>query len=135
VSGDLTGRQPLCRERQYDLIDTSQPALTLLDDLWLERAVRIARYLDLDRPDLGEHRLGPDAVTGVAAAPPHRIVLVIAQVLGHLRIQRGLEHVLGQLVEQPIRANQFDSLFLRLRQQLLGKLPVIQFGSHGIECF
>jgi hypothetical protein len=62
-------------------------------------------------------------------------VLVIAQVLGHLRGQRGLEHVLGQLVEQPVRADQFDSLFLRLRQQLLSELPLIQFHRHGIECF
>ena len=31
----------------------------------------------------------------------------------------------------------FDSLFLRLRlrQQLLSELPLIQFQCHGIECF
>src|SRR5262245_29748307 len=58
-----------------------------------------------------------------------------AQVLGHLRIQRGLEHVLGQLVEQAVRADQLDTLFLRLRQQLLSELPLIHLGSHGFECF
>jgi hypothetical protein len=26
-------------------------------------------------------------------------------------------------------------LFLGLRQQLFGQLPMIQFSSHGIECF
>ena len=60
-------------------------------------------------------------------------MLVIAQVLGHLRGQRGLEHVLGQLVEQPVRANQFDSLFLRLRlrQQLLSELPLSSSNATG----
>jgi hypothetical protein len=60
-------------------------------------------------------------------------VLVIAQVLGHLRGQRGLEHVLGQLVEQPVRGNRFDSLFLRLRlrQQLLSELPLSSSNATG----
>jgi hypothetical protein len=62
-------------------------------------------------------------------------VLVIAQVLGHLRGQRGLEHVLGQLVEQPVRANRFDSLFLRLRlrlrQELLSELPLSSSNATG----
>ena len=99
MRGDLTGRQSLCRQRQDDLIDTGQPTLTLLDDLRIERAVGVPGHLDLDRPDLGEHRLGPGAVARVAAATAGRVVLVIAQVLGHLRVQRGLQHVLGQLVE------------------------------------
>jgi hypothetical protein len=62
-------------------------------------------------------------------------VLVIAQVLGHLRVQRGLQHILGQLVEQPVRADQLNALFLRLSQQLLSQLPLIHFFRHGIECF
>ena len=32
-------------------------------------------------------------------------------------------------------ADGLDSLFFRLRQQLLSQLPLIQFSSHGIECF
>jgi len=56
-------------------------------------------------------------------------------VLGHLHVQSGLEHVLGQLVEQPIGAAQFAALFLCLGQQLLGELSLIQFYCHGIERF
>jgi hypothetical protein len=37
-----------------------------LDDLRLEGAVHIARHVDLNRADLGEHRLGPRAISGVA---------------------------------------------------------------------
>src|SRR6202008_2559814 len=98
VCGDLTGSQSLCRERQYDLVDPRQTPLTLLNDLRLEAAVGVPRHVDSAGPDLSEHRLGPSAVAGVAAAPPSRVVLVIAQMLGHLRVQRGLEHILGQLI-------------------------------------
>jgi len=51
-------------------------------------------------------------------------------VLAHLRIQRGLEHVLGQLAQQPVRTNQLDVLLLRLREQLLSKLLLID-GIYG----
>jgi hypothetical protein len=62
-------------------------------------------------------------------------MFVITEVLGHLRVQRGLQHILRQLVEQSVRTHQIDALFLGLRQQLFGQLPMIQFSSHGIECF
>jgi hypothetical protein len=38
-------------------------------------------------------------------------------------------------LSKPVRADQFDALFLRLRQQLLSELPMIQFHCHGIACF
>jgi hypothetical protein len=41
---------------------------------------------------------------------PSRIVLLISKVLGHLSVQRRLEHVLGQLVQQPARTDQLDVL-------------------------
>ncbi len=56
---------------------------------------------------------------------PGRIMLLIPKVLGHLGVQRRLEHVLGQLVEQPTRTDQLDVLLLSLRQQLLSKLLLI----------
>jgi len=53
---------------------------------------------------------------------------LIAQVLGHLLLQRGLEHRLGQLLEQPLRAGQRQALFPRQPHQLgrgppLSRLP------------
>jgi hypothetical protein len=44
-----------------------------------------------------------------------------------VRIQRGMQHVLRQLVEQPVRRDQLHALPLRLGQQLLGQLPLIHF--------
>jgi len=52
VGGDLTGRQPLRRQRQNNLIDTREAALTLAHDLRGERGRRVSRHLDLDRADL-----------------------------------------------------------------------------------
>ena len=135
MGGDLARREPLGGQRQHDLVDATQPPLALLDDHRIEGAVGVAGHFDLDRADLGEHRLGPSPIAGIARPAPNGVVFVIAQVLGHLRIQRDLEHVLGQLVEQAVRADQLDALFLRLRQQLLSELPLIHFGSHGFECF
>jgi hypothetical protein len=99
VRRHLPGGQSLGRQGQDDLIDTSQPTLALLDDLRLERGIHIPRHVDVDRADLGQHRLGSHPVPGVAATAPGRVVPVIAEMFGHLGIQRGLQHVLRQLVE------------------------------------
>ena len=62
-------------------------------------------------------------------------MLVIAEVLGHLGVQRGLEDILGQLIEQAVRTYQFHTLFFGLREQLLGELLVIHVDRHGFQCF
>ncbi|MGF7120508.1 hypothetical protein J2X34_000911 [Rhodococcus sp. BE178] len=56
--------------------------------------------------------------------------------LVHLRFERRFEDICRQLVEQPVRANQLDTIGLGLRQQLLRQLLVIDLRLiHGIECF
>jgi hypothetical protein len=67
--------------------------------------------------------------------PSGRIVLVIAQMFGHLRIQGPLQHILGQLAQQPVRADQLHTLVLGLSQQLFRELLLIQFRRHRLECF
>ena len=58
--------------------------------------------------------------------PTDRIVLVIAQMLRHLLLERGLQHLLGQPGQQPARAHQVDTLGAGLRNQLLGHALLIQ---------
>jgi hypothetical protein len=99
--------------------------LSFPDDLGLERRVDIAGHVNLDRPDLGQHRLRPDPVAGIAMVPPSGMVLVIPEMVAHLRLKRGLEHLLGELVQQPARVHELDSLLPRLRQELLGELLLI----------
>ena len=53
------------------------------------------------------------------------MMLVVAEMVAHLRLERGLQHLLGELVQQASRADQLDSLLPRLREELLGQLLLI----------
>ena len=74
-----------------------------------------------------------------SAPIPGRVVLLIAEMLGHLLAQRGLDHRLGQLLEQPVRAGQRQALLLGQPDQLgrslllsrqLRRLPL----GHIVQC-
>jgi len=58
------------------------------------------------------------AVAGVAPVAALGLVLVIAEVLVHLLIEHGLDHRLGQRLEQPVRAGQCHPAVTRLPHQL-----------------
>lgn len=97
VRRDLTGRQALGDQRQYDRVDPTETPLALLDDDGVEGADAVPRNLDRDWSDVvGQHRLGPDPVARVATAAAGRLVPVIAKVIGQLFVQGGLDHRLGQ---------------------------------------
>ncbi len=142
VRADLAGRQALGIQRQHDLIDPGQPPLPLLDDLRLERAVPVAGHLDRYLPAaLGQHRLGPGPVPHVPRIITGRAVLVMTEMLGHLLIQRRLQHRLGQLPEQPVRAGQRHALLPGPGHQLLGQLLlrgrlrlVLLPRCHSVQC-
>ena len=124
MRGDLTGRQPLCRERDHQLIDTRQAALALLDDLRLERPLAVAGDVDPNLADLGQHRLRAGPVTGVALVAALRRVLRIAEVVLHLHLQRRLQDGLRQIAQQAARADQLHPLAARTLDQLLGELLI-----------
>ncbi len=102
-SRDLPGRQASGVQREHDLVDLTESALSLLHDHRLEGALPVAGDLELDLAGgVGEHRLRPGPVPDVRRVSlTGSTVLLMAQVLGHLLVQRGLEHVLGELLEQP----------------------------------
>jgi hypothetical protein len=85
----------------------------------LKGGLDVAGHVNLDRADLGQHRLGPHPVAGVATIAVHRIVFVIAEMLSHLRLQRSLQHPLGELAQQTVRPDQLDAFLPRLADQLL----------------
>jgi hypothetical protein len=59
---------------------------------------------------MGWHSAPPGgAMAAVAAAPPRRVMLVVSQVAGHLLGQRPLQHGLGHLGQQPVRAEQLGA--------------------------
>jgi len=89
VRRDLPGRQPAGVEADHDLVDPTQPALALLHQLRLERAVAVARDVDVDlAATVGQHRLRPLPVAGVGPVPSRDGVLVVAEVVDHLSSAR-----------------------------------------------
>ncbi len=127
MRGDLTGRQTLGGQRDHHLVHTAQTPLPLRDDPGLEAGIAVAWHVDLDRADIGEHGLGPGAVTRVTGPAAGRIVLVIAEVIGHLALERGLQQPLGQLLQHPALTGQLQPAGLGAAQQLRDEL-LIQAG-------
>ena len=130
---DLAGGQAAGGQRQHDLVDAVQPPLPLAHDLRVEAAIPVPRDLDLDRTDLGEHRLCPSAVARVAASAADRVVLVVAEVVAHLFLECGLHDRLRQAREQATPADQLHTLGTRLVDQFLSKLPLVNVSRHGLD--
>ena len=127
----LTGGQALGRQRDDQLVDTGEPPLPLGHDLRLERPVTVAGDLDLDRPDLGQHRLGPAPVAGVPAITARGVVAVVAEVVGELAFQGGLDQPLGQLGEQPALTGQLQPTLAGLAGQPSDQLLVHRVQAIG----
>jgi len=142
VRADLARGQALGIQRQHDLIDPGQPPLPFPGDLRPGRAMPVAGHLDRYLPaGLGQHCLGPGPVPHVPRIITGRAVLVMTEMLGHLLIQRRLQHRLGQLLQQPIRAGQRHALLPGPGHQLLGQLLlrsrlrlVLLPRCHSIQC-
>jgi hypothetical protein len=126
VRADVAGGHPARIQRDDPLIEALQPGLALAHDLRLEGPVAVPGHRQVDGADIGQHGLAGGAVAVVAAAPPGRVVLVIAQVAGHLLSQSPLQHRLSDLGQQAVRAEQLDALGRRLAQQLIGQLLIDQ---------
>ncbi|MBB5512143.1 hypothetical protein HD598_000830 [Neomicrococcus aestuarii] len=88
---DLSGRHATGGQGQDALLDPVQAALALFTICGSKLP---SRNIDLNRADLREHGLGPGPVTHVPVLG--RPVPLVAGVLGNLRLQRSLEHVLRQ---------------------------------------
>jgi len=144
---NLTRRQPLRIQRQHDLIHTAQPTLPLLHNHRLETRIPIPRHRDLHRTHrIRDHRLRPRPVAHIRTRTIRLgPVLLMPEMLGHLRVQRRLQHRLGQLLKQPVRAGQGQPLLLGLRhhggRQLLLRRPrfpslllACRLWTHDVQC-
>lgn len=82
--------------------------MSLPDDHRSNGALPIARNVDLDMPGgLGERRLGTGAVADIGRITlVSGTVLAMPQVLGHFLAERGFQHALGELLQQPLRPGQ-----------------------------
>ncbi len=123
---DVTGRQPARIQRDDAIVEPIQTGLTLAHDLRAERPAAVAGNLQVDAADLSQQLLAGDAVAAVTRPATCRIMFLIAQVLGHLLGQRPLEHRLGHLAQQTVRAEQLDPFGLRPGKQLISQRGVDQ---------
>jgi hypothetical protein len=103
---DLANRHAAGVEAQNLVVKAVEPRLALGDQLRFEAAGPIAGNRDLDLPVLGQDGLSARPVTAVAAAPPRRIALLVAQVLGQLGPQCPLDQGLLELLEKPVLPGQ-----------------------------
>ncbi len=126
VSRHLASRQPLGHQRDDQVVHAGHAPLPLADDLRFEGSVAVPGHVDLHRADLGQHRLGPGAVAGVPAIAARRLVRLIAQLLGELRLQSCLQHRLGQPRQQPARPDQVHALGLGPLHQPTGDLLLLR---------
>jgi hypothetical protein len=63
VRGDLPVGEPFRGQGNHHVLDAGQPPLPFGDNSRLEAGIPVPRHGNLYRPGIGEHRLGPVAVT------------------------------------------------------------------------
>ena len=95
---DIPGAQALGVEGEDLVVHLGQAGLALADKLRLERAVAITRRLDGDLSVLPFEALGGIAIAIVTGPAALWGVFLVAQVLVHLGIERGLDGELDQLL-------------------------------------
>lgn len=124
VRADVTVRQSAGGQREHHVLHAAQPPRPLLHDARLERPGAVARHLDRHRPGLGQDRLRAGAVTAVAVGRATSLVRLVAQVVGNLPFQGGLQHQLRQLAQQPVLPGQIQPLLPGPGDQLRHQRPI-----------
>ncbi|MCY1559959.1 hypothetical protein D9M68_970450 [compost metagenome] len=81
----------------------------------------ITRHLDGQLAELALELLATEAVAGIASRIADRLMLVVAQVVSQLGIQRTLDQLLGQLLEDAFGTDQVFR-FLVVGQELIQQL-------------
>ena len=132
VRGDLPVGQPLRRQGKHQAIDPGQPPLPFSDDYRLETGIPVAGYRDIHRPGLGQHRLGPVAVAGIAAITARPIMLAVTQMIIELALERSLDHHLRQPAQQPALTGQLQPAGAGPLGKLAQQLLIGRRQLHGI---
>jgi hypothetical protein len=117
--GDIAHRHPLREQRDDHVRQATDPSRALRHDHRVERAVAVAGDLHRHRADLGRQRLPGKPVPRIPRPLTRQIPPLITEVIGHLLLQRPLQHLPGQLVEQPTRTGQLQPLGLHPSHQLV----------------
>jgi hypothetical protein len=112
-------------ERQDLFIKACPAGLVLGNDLWLKAAVTIPRDFYEQFTKVAFEGLLALAVTGVVSRGGNGVVLGVAQVFGHLRLQGAFHQFLGEQLEQAVLT---DKVF---RASVVSQKAVDQFVRDG----
>ena len=120
---DLTGREPLRVQRDHIARQPVEAAPMLGHRHRLEGPRTVTGHPQIDLADLGGHPLGGRPIARVRGPAAFRGVTLIAQMLSHLDLETGLEHLAHQPRQQAAVAGQLHALGACLGHQPLG--PVL----------
>ena len=101
---DVADRHPAGVEADDDLVEAAEAASTLGNQPRREGPVTVSWRGQLDLTDLRRDRLRGEAVARVREQRRLRGALLIAEMIGQLRVQATLERRLDQLRDHPTRA-------------------------------
>jgi hypothetical protein len=128
---DVADRHPARVEADDHVAQTADPALALRHQLRIEGSVAVPRGGQVEVPDLGAQPLIGDPVPGVTGPLPRRVMLLIPQMTGQLRLQTGLQHPLHQLRQEPALPGQLHPALIDPIHQLIQE-PLIQEPIHRL---
>lgn len=87
-----------------------EPALMFRHRLRIERAVAVPRDRQLDVTDISRNGLARRPVARVAAPAAGRVVWFVAEMIGELDLEAGLQHLADHRGQQPVVAREVDPL-------------------------
>src|SRR5947209_4157371 len=117
---DLTGAHAPRIHGDDLLIKAPKPPLSLGYDLWLETALPVPRRFQLQFTKIPLQLLAATSVTTVSAVATGWLMLLIAQMLGHLCLQGPFQNRFGQLPQQSVFTHDVFWLLVP-SQQLVNK--------------
>ena len=127
---DVPGGHALGVERDDVASQAIQATFALADRDRLEGAVAVPRDPQVDLADLGRDRLRIRAVAAVARPSALDGVWLVADMIGHLDLETGLEHLAHQRRQQPVVAGQLDTLGTGPLDQLGRPVPHRRLVTH-----
>jgi hypothetical protein len=123
MSADIPDRHSAGVHVKDPIVQASELRLALFDQLRLEAGVAVAWRVHRDGPELGPDGLAGRPVAMVASPARRCLPRRIAQMVGQLALQRGVDHPPRELGEQAARAGDLRRVkpFERVLQRLCGQ--------------
>lgn len=125
---DVPGGHPPGHEADDQVVEPRQTSLMLGDKGRFEAGLTVPWHLKGDAAGVGHHRLRIRPVAEIPRSPPGGVSPLIAEMMGHLRLQGPIHDPRRQLGQHPIGSQQLETLGVDLAHQPIQCLVVDQRG-------